>query len=105
VEVGNNSGRALVSSQQIALFAPHCSADEFEFAPEADETVFGNVGLAIIFLGVLINRMIASDGSRTGSKASRSSAFYMLCSVYFCRQPGKRSLADFDSRNEAMTGG
>ena len=86
-------GIAVGSSQQIALFvAPLLVLMSYAVAPKPMNLVFGNAGLVIIFLAVLITGMIASDGKSTVSKASNSSASTcsLLSAATFCLTPWRR---------------
>ena len=72
-------GIAVGSSQQIALFvAPVLVLLSYAVAPKPMNLGFGNSGLAIIFLAVLITGMIASDGKSNWFKGVQLPCVYAL---------------------------
>jgi Ca2+:H+ antiporter len=75
-------GIAIGSSQQIALFvAPVLVLMSYAVAPKPMNLGFGNAGLAIIFLAVLITGMIASDGKSNWFKGVQLLCVYALIAL------------------------
>jgi Ca2+:H+ antiporter len=75
-------GIAVGSSQQIALFvAPVLVLMSYAVAPKPMNLVFGNAGLVIIFLAVLITGMIASDGKSNWFKGVQLLCVYVLIAL------------------------
>ncbi|HWO01474.1 MAG TPA: calcium/proton exchanger [Blastocatellia bacterium] len=75
-------GIAVGSSQQIALFvAPLLVLMSYAVAPKPMNLVFGNAGLVIIFLAVLITAMLASDGKSNWFKGVQLLCVYALIAL------------------------